>query len=189
MDREVLTNRLRIRDWTADDLSALAEIFARPEVWRYPFGRGLSLEETEQYLSRKISGQEAGTASPSALEERSTGRILGYIALSPPEWLPEVMPAVEIGWRLDPCSWGKGLVTEGATALLAYGFRQMNLAEILSIYEPENVASGRVMQRIGMRFDRETVHPYFARPLYIYSVSLAEWEKTEDARRTPLPGG
>ncbi|MHB8330213.1 MAG: GNAT family N-acetyltransferase, partial [Acidimicrobiales bacterium] len=124
--------------------------------------------------------QNAGIASPSAVEERSTGRILGYIALSPPDWLPEVMPAVEIGWRLDPPFWGNGLATEGARAVLAYGFRQMDLTEILSIYEPENATSGRVMQRIGMHFDSETRHPHFGRPLHIWRMSLADWEAAED---------
>jgi RimJ/RimL family protein N-acetyltransferase len=180
MIREVLTARLRIRDWTPDDLDSLVQIFSKPEVWRFPFGRGLDAGETETYLRRKVEAQDAGIASPSAMEDRSTGRLLGYVALSPPEWLPEVMPAVEIGWRLDPSFWGKGLATEGARALLAYGFRQMALTEILSIYEPENDASGRVMQRLGMRFDREMLHPYFARPLHIYRMSLEEWEAAQD---------
>ena len=64
--------------------------------------------------------------------------------------------------------------------MLAYGFRQMALTEILSIYEPENDASGRVMQRLGMHFDCELLHPYFARPLHIYRMSLAEWEAAQD---------
>lgn len=181
MTREILTDRLRIRDWTLNDLPLLVDIFAKPEVWRFPFGRGFSAEETGTYLRRKIEAQDAGTASPSAVEERSTGRLLGYVALSPPDWLPEVMPSVEIGWRLDPPFWGKGLATEGARAILAYGFRHMSLTQILSIYEPENFASGRVMRKLGMRFDRETIHPYFARPLHIYRISLAEWEEAEDS--------
>jgi RimJ/RimL family protein N-acetyltransferase len=168
---------LRIRDWAHDDLAPLCEIFARPEVWQFPFGRGLSAEETETYLDRKIETQEAGIASPSAAEERSTGRLIGYIALSPPDWLPEVMPSVEIGWRLDPSSWGRGLATEGARALLGYGFREMALSEILSIYEPDNVASGRVMRKLGMSFDRETRHPWFDRTLHIHHLSRAEWNE------------
>ena len=176
MTREVLTARLRIRDWVPDDLDALAPVFAKPEVWRFPFGRGFSIEETETYLSRKIEAQDRGTASPSAAEDRGTGQLMGYVSLAPPEWLPEVMPAVEIGWRLDPPFWGKGIATEGARALLAYGFRDMDLAEILSIYEPANVASGRVMQRLGMHFAREVRHPYFDRELHIFRLARTEWE-------------
>jgi RimJ/RimL family protein N-acetyltransferase len=174
--REVLTRRLRIRDWTPDDLLPLSAIFARPEVWRFPFGRGLSTEETEGYLHRKIEAQDAGTASPSAVEERGSGRLIGYIALAPPDYLPEVMPSVEIGWRLDPSRWGLGLATEGAQALLAYGFVEMALPKVLSIYEPDNVASERVMRKLGLRFERETQHPYFDRVLHVHSLQRSEWE-------------
>jgi RimJ/RimL family protein N-acetyltransferase len=184
MDSEVLTPRLRIRDWTPDDLAPLAEIFAQPDVWRFPFERGFTTEETEGYLARRFEGRAAGTEGPSAVEERRSGRLLGYIALVPPTWLPEVMPATEIGWRLDPSSWGQGYASEGANALLDYGFGQMGLSEILSIYEPANVASGRVMQKIGMHFGRDAVHPYFHRPLHIYTLTSAQWHE-QNGRRAP----
>ena len=116
MEAEILTPRLRIRPWQPEDLAALAEIFAKPEVWRFPFGRGLTLQETEDYLTGKIEAQRSTGPVPAAAEDRATGRLIGYIALSPPDWLPEVMPTVEIGWRLDPLHWGQGLTTEGAAA-------------------------------------------------------------------------
>lgn len=176
MADEVRTDRLLVRHWTPDDLPALVEIFAKPEVWRFPFGRGWTAEETEAYLAHRLELQRSGDPGPSAVEERSTQRLLGYIHLSEPTWLPEVMPAVEIGWRLDPERWGQGLATEGARALLDHGFAHMELTEILSIYEPDNIASGRVMEKLGMTFSRDTLHPYFARPLRIYRISRAEWE-------------
>lgn len=172
---EILTPRLRIRPWTIADLTRLSEIFAKPEVWRYPFGRGFTSQETELFLRRKLKAQQTDGASPAAAEERGSGRLLGYIALSPPDWLPEVMPTVEIGWRLDPAVWGQGLASEGAEALLAYGFDQRALPEILSIYEPDNVASGRVMEKIGMQFERDTRHPNFDRPLRICRLSRDQW--------------
>ena len=55
--------------------------------------------------------------------------------------------------------WGRGLATEGARAVLAHGFSSPGLDEVVSIYQPENAASGRVMVRLGMRFDRDTRHP------------------------------
>lgn len=184
MRQEILTPRLRIRPWAMDDLSVLAQIFAKPEVWRFPFGRGFSAEETEAYLQGKILGQESGTSSPSAVEHRASGRLLGYIALSPPVWLPEVMPAIEIGWRIDPTFWNQGLATEGARAVLDYGFRDMALPEILSIYEPANVASGRVMEKIGMEFHSDTTHPYFNRPLRIYRLSRPQWQRSVAERQS-----
>jgi RimJ/RimL family protein N-acetyltransferase len=173
---EVLTPRLRIRMWEPEDLAALAEIFAKPQVWHFPFGRGFSEEETENYLTAKIADQKRGILSPSAAEDRATGGIIGYISLAPPNYLPEIMPAVEIGWRLDPSYWGRGLATEGARALLEYGFDVMALSEIVSVYEPENVASGRVMDKLGMHLERETLHPALDRPLRVHRLSRKEWE-------------
>ena len=175
---DILTDRLRIRSFRADDLAALAEIFAKPEVWKFPFRRGFTAAETERFLETRIERQALPGTSPGAAEERESGRLIGYVHLTPPDWLPEVMPAVEIGWRLDPVWWGKGFATEAARAVLAHGFTAMDLSEILSIYEPDNTASGRVMERIGMRPDHDTRHPFFDVPLRVYRLTRQEWSAT-----------
>ncbi len=159
MADELVTERLRLRPWSVADLVPLARIFAQPEVWRFPFGRGFSAKETEVFLARRIQEQEKGHWVEWAAEDRASGRLVGYIGLSEPHFLPEIMPTVEVGWRLDPAVWGRGLATEGATATLAHGFSVLGLEDVVSIYQPENVASGRIMVRLGMRFDRDTRHP------------------------------
>lgn len=174
-EEEILTERLRLRPFRQGDLAALSEIFAKPEVWRFPFGRGFTAEETEAFLHLRMDRQTEPGTSPGAVEERSTGRLIGYIHLTPPDWLPEVMPAVEIGWRLDPGWWGRGIATEGARAVLGYGFEVMDLSEVLSIYQPENTASGRVMQRLGMGLDRRARHPYFGVELLVYRLTREAW--------------
>jgi RimJ/RimL family protein N-acetyltransferase len=184
---ELLTSRLRLRRWTQEDRGRLAEVFAKPEVWRFPFGRGFSAEETQAFLAYRIAEQATGGWADWATELRDSGRLIGYIGLSVPHFLPEVMPTVEIGWRLDPLAWGRGLATEGARAALAHGFSSPDLHEVVSIYEPQNAASGRVMMRLGMRFDRDTVHPTRGLALRVYRLSRAEWESTvpdgDDAAR------
>ena len=176
MTDEILTGRLRLRRWRPEDVNPLAEIFAQPDVWRFPFGRGFTFEETEAFVARRLVVQDQPGASPAAAEDIETGRLIGYIGLSAPDWLPEVMPAVEVGWRLDPPFWGRGLATEGARAALAYGFTEMELTEVLSIYQPDNVASGRVMERVGITFWRETTHPMSGTALRIHRITRAQWE-------------
>jgi RimJ/RimL family protein N-acetyltransferase len=173
---ELLTPRLRLRRWDLDDIRALAEVFAKPEVWRFPFGRGFSTEETEAFLTYRIAEQATGGWSEWAAELRENGRLIGYIGLSEPHFLPELMPTVEIGWRLDPVVWGQGLATEGARAALADGFSDPELHDVVSIYQPENEASGRVMARLGMRFDRDTRHPRRDVALRVYRLSRVDWE-------------
>jgi RimJ/RimL family protein N-acetyltransferase len=171
----VETDRLVLRQWTPDDLEALTEVFAKPEVWRFPFGRGFTEEETASFLDRALAKQDSGVPTPWASELRDSGQVIGYIGLGVPEFLPEVMPAIEIGWRLDPAVWGQGLATEGAVVALDHGFDELGLEEVVSIYQPENVASGRVMQKLGMVFDRDTAFPGRALALRVYRMTRAQW--------------
>jgi RimJ/RimL family protein N-acetyltransferase len=173
---EHLTPRLRLREWSRADLVPLAELFEKPEVWHFPLRRGFTLAETDAFLSRRMEEQESRGWSIWAAEDRDTRRLIGYVGLSEPDFLPEVMPSVEIGWRLDPTEWGKGLATEGAQAALAFGFGDLGLDSIVSICEPDNVSSSRVMDRLGMHFERETVDPSFGVPLRIYRLERAEWK-------------
>jgi RimJ/RimL family protein N-acetyltransferase len=111
---------------------------------------------------------------------REDDRVIGYVGLEPPTFLPEVMPTVEVGWRLDPEYWGRGLATDEGHAALRFGFDVVGLDEIVSIYEPENVASGRLMQHIGMRHDRDTTHPTLGVDLRVYRLLRSEWEACTD---------
>jgi RimJ/RimL family protein N-acetyltransferase len=79
--------------------------------------------------------------------------------LSIPTFLPELLPAVEVGWRLDPDVWGLGYASEGATAALQQGFERLGLEEICSIPQTGNAASSQVCERLGMRWDRTVQIP------------------------------
>lgn len=78
--------------------------------------------------------------------------------------------------RLDPGYWGSGLATEGGRAALEAGFGLLGLDEIVSIYEPENAASGRVMEHLGMALDRDTTRPTLGVPLRVYRICRGTWE-------------
>ena len=85
--------------------------------------------------------------------------MIGWAGLAVPHFLPEVLPAVEVGWRLAGPWRGRGLATEAGAAAVEFGFTAGGLERIVSIYEPDNVASGRVMERLGFTHDRTTVGP------------------------------
>lgn len=146
----VETERLVLRPWAEDDVEALAAIFAEPAVWRYPFGRGFTRGETEHFLERQFDHWAAHGFGSWAAELKDGHALIGYIGLAVPTWLPQVMPAVEVGWRLHPQHWGRGLATEGGRASVRYGFEQLALDRIIAIAMPENVASRRVMTKLGM---------------------------------------
>ena len=97
-----------------------------------------------------------------------SGAFLGFAGLSTPDFLPEVMPAVEIGWRFDRTHWGNGYATEAATAALEFGRDVRSLGPIVSICQTGNDASRRIMQKLGMVFDRRTVDPTCGRAVEVY---------------------
>lgn len=173
---QLLTPRLRLRRWRPADGPDLAAIFAKPEVWRYPLGRGLTAMETSAFLRRRLEEQRSAPWRLWAAELRDPLRLVGYVGLAEPTFLPEILPAVEIGWRLDPLWWGRGLATEAARAALDHAFGAPGLDEVVSIYQPENEASGRVMQRLGMRVERDTRHPVLGVALRVCRLARRDWE-------------
>jgi len=171
----VETERLLLRPLRPDDIDPLAVLFADPAVWWYPFGRGLTREESQRFLDRQISRRETTGFGMWAAELKEASELIGFVGLSVPMWLPEVLPAVEAGWRLNPRCWGRGLATEGARASLRHGFDVLALDRIISIYMPENVASGRVMTKLGMRDCLVTTDPSLGSTIHVRAITVEEW--------------
>ncbi len=171
---ELRTERLVMRTWSMADLDELAEVFAHPEVWWFPYKRGFGRDETEAFIQRRLTEWERGWGTWAV---ECDGSLIGYTGFALPSFLPEVMPVPEIGWRLHPSYWGRGLATEAAKAALDVGFGELGFPEVVSIYEPDNVASGKVMVRLGMPFDRQTVHPALGMPLRVHRLTAAQWRE------------
>ena len=171
----VETQRMILRPWAADDLDPLAAIFAEPAFWHYPFGRGFTKEQTEQFLERQFDHWAAHGFGSWAAELKEGHRLIGYIGLATPTWLPQVMPAVEVGWRLHPDHWGRGLATEGGRASLRHGFEELALERIIAIVMPENIASRRVMAKLGMVQVSTTWDAEREVPLEIHETTGAAW--------------
>lgn len=144
------TDRLTLRQFTLDDVDALAELHAEPTFWHYPLRRGHSFEEARAWLERTVDRYETDGFAMLAATEKQQARLIGWLGLSVPHWLPEVLPAVEVGWRLGQQWWGQRYATEGAAACIDDGFDRLGLDEIVSIYEPANIPSGAVMDRLGL---------------------------------------
>jgi len=174
---ELFTARLLLRRWRSSDLDALAEIFARREVWEFPFGRGLTREETEHRLNRYLEAWEHDGFGKYAVEMRGTGSLIGYVGLELVTWFHEIEGEVEIGWRVDPGYWGDGYATEASLASLQVGFDHLRLDRIVAVVEPANVASSRLAEQIGLRAVRETVEPRFDKVLEVRVVEREGFEE------------
>lgn len=176
---EVRTERLVLRHWRQTDLEALVALCAEEEFWRYPFGRGFTRAESERFLGglhamwdRRGFGLWAATLTGS-------GELIGYIGLHPADWLAGFESEVEVGWRLGRDHWGHGYATEGARASLRAGFRDLGLDEVISIFQPENEASGRVMERLGMSPACTARDEQRGDDLLVYKMSSVRFAETE----------
>jgi RimJ/RimL family protein N-acetyltransferase len=156
------TDRLALRRWRVEDREPFAAINADPEVMRF-IGTGAVLDRglSDELLTRFERDWEERGFGLWALSARDDPdeRLLGYCGLTVPMFLPAVLPAVEVGWRLARDAWGRGYATEAARAALAFGFEEHAIEEILSIVDPDNERSLRVCARLGMTPRPDRTHP------------------------------
>lgn len=166
------TERLVLRRWDVEaDLDIYAAMCADPEVMRY-IGDGSVRSRTDCAVQLEAfeKGWSAFGFGLFAVELELTNELIGFAGLAIPEFLPEIMPAVEIGWRLSRANWGHGYATEAARAVLAFGFDMVDLDRIVSVHAVGNDPSGNVMRKIGMHLDRETTHPASGRAVRVYAI-------------------
>jgi RimJ/RimL family protein N-acetyltransferase len=179
------TSRLLMRPFVDEDLNALTRLQFEESFWWFPLRRGMTAEETANFLARVISGYESDSEpSLHAVIERSTGELAGWGGLSVPHFLPDVLPAIEVGWRLGSAFRGRGYATELGAAALEWGFSSLDYDEILSIFEPENVASGKVMDHLGFDVGRQMMDRARGLPILVRSLSARDWLKISQVARS-----
>lgn len=172
----ITTPRLVLRQWREDDVAPMSAINADPEVMRW-IGDGSVRDERQTKAGIEAAQCEWDRHGFGlfALETRSGGELIGFAGLAVPEFLPEVMPAVEIGWRLGRPFWGRGLATEAARAALHFGLTEGGLERIVSIAQVGNNASERIILKLSMRLERETVDPTCSRPVRVHAITKAQY--------------
>jgi RimJ/RimL family protein N-acetyltransferase len=170
------TERLILRPFVHDDLAELAAIHAEESFWWYPLRAGMTAEQTTGFLVRTIERYESDGFGIEALIDRTSGAMIGWAGLAVPHFLPEILPAVEVGWRLSGPYRGRGLATEAGEAAVRWGFSEGGLTRIVSIYEPENVASGKVMEHLGFTPYLTATHPERGEEMVVTELTRPQWE-------------
>ena len=146
---ELETDRLLLRQFVPDDLDALAQIFADPEVVKHlGSGQPASREETETALHSIIAHWGRQGFGRWAAVYKPTRELIGYGGLRNFHGEPELV------YLLKKSYWDHGLATEMARASLKFGFEELKFERIIAMAKTANVASHRVMEKAGMCFER-----------------------------------
>jgi ribosomal-protein-alanine N-acetyltransferase len=137
---------MELRAFRPDDLDALAVIYADPEVMRYIRGGVAAGPRTREQTAASMDAYAAEWDQHDygvwAVVSRADGQLLGVCGF---------VDRAEIGYIYGRASWGKGIATEAARACLWYGFERLGYEEIGAGAKRENVASLRVLEKLGMR--------------------------------------
>jgi RimJ/RimL family protein N-acetyltransferase len=145
----IVTERLLLRRWRAEDSERFAAINADPRVMEL-LPDTLSRAESDDYIEAIEESFERRGYGLWALELRASGELIGLTGLNRVAFNASFTPAVEVGWRLAHSAWGHGYASEAGRAALRFGFERARLGEIVSMTSKLNVRSQAVMERIGM---------------------------------------
>jgi RimJ/RimL family protein N-acetyltransferase len=174
------TTRLGLRPFTADDLDNLVELDSDPEVMRFlGNGRPTPRATVEREMLPRAMRQYERVGGPAfwAAIERGTDDFLGWFELRP--LAPERPDDAELGYRLRRHAWGQGYATEGARALVDWGFRRCGLRQIRATTMAVNAASRRVMEKAGLAYVR-TFHESWPEPIPGSEHGEVEYALTRD---------
>lgn len=161
---QIITARLRFQPFTLDDVDALHSVWTEPDVRRYLWDdKVISRETTEEVVRASLASfqeHRLGFWTLRLLVNEAT--VMGFCGLrffaDPPE--------VEILYGITPAHWGQGLATEAAKAVLRYGFEELQLSKIWGGADAPNLASIRVLQKLGMTYEKTVPMPLGEGPYY-----------------------
>lgn len=160
------TERLILRHLVMDDLDELYALYCDPEITKYipdaPRSREEAQEELEWHMHGHPRHPELGLW---ATIHKATGRFIGRCGLLP--WKIDGQQEVEVAYAIARGYWGQGLGSEAARAILQYGFEELNLSRLICLIDEENIASQKVAEKIGMRFEKESRDEIG--PFWVYS--------------------
>jgi [ribosomal protein S5]-alanine N-acetyltransferase len=177
---ELRTERLTLREFREDDWPALHDIESREDVARYQEFAPRTREESRTYVLESIASvhQHPRLTYDLAVTLTASDEVIGRVGLG--------ITDLEIGeamlwYTLHPDRWGHGFTTEAARAMVDAGFREMGLHRISADCDPANVASWRVLEKIGLRREGHLIENAYIKGEWvdslIYAILAREWAR------------
>lgn len=165
---EIETSRLILRQFSLKDVDELYQFYQNPEVMKYVGTGIITKAETEAKILTMIEHWQKNNFGMWAVVNKINNKMIGRCGLC----FLDNTEEVELGYILDQAYWHQGLATEASKASLRYGFEQLKLEKIVAIAVPENIASRRVMEKVGMKYEKEA--NYYDSNVVYYTISSIE---------------
>ena len=170
--RELQTDRLLLRPFSAEDAGGLTRVLSDSEAAQFIGGPKSHDEARDSAIRMRDAFAQRGWGTLAVILP-DTGTCIGYCGVRP---LP-CTPDVELAFALERSSWGRGYATEAATAVLDAAFVCLRFESIVGTVYPENVVSQRVLAKLGLKFERK-VFGYWPRDeAWLFRVSRNDWKK------------
>lgn len=163
------TTRLVLRHFHIFDDQAMDAVFGDALVMR--FGDGVQTKAwVRDWLRRCLENYQKWGFGPWAVVEKRSRDVIGYCGLF---YFADVggQPEVEIGYRLARAHWGRGYATEAVAAVRDYGFTTLCLPRLIAMIDPGNVASIRVAEKVGMRYEKDVMFDGYDHPDHVYALA------------------
>jgi len=171
------TERLVLRPFVEEDAVELHRILNGDDVLKYFPGPGSPpLEKAERFVAHQIKQWEETGYAWWAADLKETERLIGWNGL---QFLPET-DETEIGFLIDRDSWGQGLTTEAGRVGVRFAFETVGLEELIALAHPENLASQRVIEKLGLAFVEET--EYFDMAVRKFAMKASDYRNADASR-------
>lgn len=157
---EMMTSRLALRELDPGHAAALNEIHRDPRITRYMTFDPQTMEQTKEYIASSVAERSRALRSTYdfAIVCRADNRLIGRCGLGISR--PEHKEAA-VWYVLHPDSWGRGFAGEAVTCLLEFGFVTLGLHRVYADCDPRNMASCKLVERLGFRLEGTLRENYF----------------------------
>ncbi|MDH3493055.1 MAG: GNAT family N-acetyltransferase [Acidobacteriota bacterium] len=167
------TSRLIHKPFTINDLDDLVQLRSDPDVVRYLGGEiAMTRDWNKTRLEFYIGCYQQGIGQH-MMYWRETGQLIGWSGLQPLEGGAEI----EVSYGLIKNFWNRGIGFETAHMWMKFGFEEQNLERIVAVADGDNTASWRIMEKLGMKFEKKEEH--YSMDCVVYGITREEWESNK----------
>ncbi len=153
MEVRIETDRLILRSFNEDDVQGIFELDSDPEVHRYLGNKPITtMDQAKSIVAYILSQYDQYGMGRLAIVNKATNEFVGWSGIKYETEVRKNMPYYDIGYRLKRKFWGQGIASEAAHASIDYGFNTQKLKEIYGGADIDNIASNKILQKIGLQW-------------------------------------